>query len=85
MSASIKSLSRTSSGIRWATSGAIHSDRNDEYNDGITSGTRASPFVDDVQSMMHRGNRLRERHFDHLLTELYQLVPDTEFSLGRLQ
>lgn len=65
--------------------GAIHPDRNDEYNDGVTSGTRASPYVGDVHSMMHRGNALRERHFDHLLTELYELIADTEFSLGRLQ
>lgn len=56
----------------------IHRERDDEYE-------ATSPFVDDVHSIMHRGSGLRERHFDHLLTELYDLIPDTVFSMGRLQ
>lgn len=56
----------------------IHPDRDDEYE--VTS-----PFSSDFRSIMHRGNQLRERHFEHLLTELYELIPDTVFSMGRLQ
>lgn len=39
----------------------------------------------DTRSMMHRGNELRDRHFEQLLTELYDLIPDTSFSVGRVQ
>ena len=39
----------------------------------------------DVHSIMHRGSQLRDRHFEQLLTELYDLIPETSFSVGRLQ
>jgi len=58
--------------------GSIHREREDEYK-------LTSRYVSDFHSIMHRGNQLRERHFAHLLTELYELIPDTEFTLGRVQ
>lgn len=57
--------------------GSIHRERGDEY-------TLKSRYVSDFHSIMHRGNQLRERHFSHLLTELYELIPDTVFTMGRL-
>lgn len=65
--------------------GTITREASDEYADGLTQGTKRSPHVDDIPSMMHRGNQLRERHFEHLMTELHDLIPDTSFSVGRLQ
>lgn len=53
-------------------------ERDDEYR-------LTSPYVADFHSIMHRGNQLRERHFAHLLTELYELIPDTVFTMGRIQ
>lgn len=58
--------------------GSIHREREDEYK-------LTSPYVADFHSIMHRGNQLRERHFEHLLTELYELIPDTVFTMGRIQ
>lgn len=66
--------------------GRVHGNPSDEYADGRKNGSRMrSPYIDDVHSIMHRGNQVRDRHFNHLLTELYELIPDTVFSLGRLQ
>jgi hypothetical protein len=66
--------------------GAIHGGASDEYSDGSSGGKKKrSQYLEDVYSMMHRGNQLRERHFEHLLTELHDLIPDTAFSVGRLQ
>lgn len=53
--------------------------------DGGSSDGRCEHFWRDRALTMGRANRLRERHFDQLLTELYELIPDTEFTLGRLQ
>jgi hypothetical protein len=58
--------------------GRVHKGRSDEYD-------AKSLFSEDVASMMHRGNELRDRHFNHLLNELRGMVPDAEFSLNRLQ
>ena len=65
--------------------GTITRQASDEYSDGVTEGTKRSPHLDDIHSMMHRGNQLRERHFEHLMTELHDLMPDPSFSVGRLQ
>jgi hypothetical protein len=50
----------------------------DEYTDW-------SEHRSDTRSIMHRGNELRDRHFEQLLTELFDLILDTSFSVGRLQ
>jgi len=49
----------------------------DEYRDG-------SPYQDDNRSIVNVGDQLRTRHFDHLLSELNQMVPDTRFIVGRI-
>lgn len=58
--------------------GAVHKGRSDEYNE-------KSLFSEDLASMMNRGNELHDRHFNHMLSEFGGMVPDTVFSLGRLQ
>lgn len=65
--------------------GRVHGQASDEYDDGTDGSKKRSPYIDDVHSLMHRGNTLRERHFEHLMTELYGLIPDTSFAVGRLQ
>jgi hypothetical protein len=52
--------------------------RGDEYE-------TASEHSADVQSIMNRGIQLRIRHFDALLTELYDMIEGTTFTVGRLQ
>lgn len=52
--------------------------RGDEYK-------RSSPHAADIQSIMNRGVELRARHFDALLTEVNDMIPDTTFTVGRLQ
>lgn len=47
----------------------------DEYKDD-------SPYKDDNKSIINVGNTLRARHFDHLVSELNQMVPDTRFVVG---
>lgn len=64
--------------------GTIRGEASDEYSDG-SNGKKRSPYLDDIHSLMHRGSQLRERHFDHLLTELYELIPDTVFAMSRLR
>lgn len=34
---------------------------------------------------MHRGNQLRARRFEQLMTELYELIPEATFSVGGVQ
>ena len=58
--------------------GRVHKGRSDEYDP-------LSLYSEDVASMMHTGNELRSRHFNHLLDELQGMIPDTVFSVGRLQ
>jgi len=58
--------------------GGVHGGLSDEYDD-------RSLFSEDVASIMNRGNDLRARHFNHLLDELRGTVPDTAFSLARVQ
>jgi hypothetical protein len=58
--------------------GGVHGGLSDEYNE-------KSLFSGDLASVMNRGNELRARHFNHMINELSGMVPDTVFSLGRLQ
>ena len=58
--------------------GGLHGGFSDEYHEG-------SPFSDDIASILNRGDELRERHFNYLVNELRGIIPDTVFSLGRLQ
>ena len=44
-----------------------------------------SEHYGDINSIMHRGNQLRARHFEQLMTELFELIPETSFSVGRVQ
>jgi hypothetical protein len=48
--------------------------RGDEY-------PAASPHVADATSMMHGGTQLRARHFQTIIDELNQMIPDTTFSV----
>lgn len=64
--------------------GKVHGNPSDEYSDG-SGGRKVSPYWPDIHSLMHRGSQLRERHFEHLMTELYGLIPDTSFAVARLQ
>lgn len=50
----------------------------DEYKD-------TSPYKDDNKSIINIGNTLRARHFDHLVAELNQMVPDTTFVVGSVK
>jgi hypothetical protein len=52
-------------------------DHGDEY-------PGSSQHTFDLDSMMNRGLELRNRHFDHLLTELTGIMPDTTFAIGRI-
>lgn len=52
--------------------------RGDEYRSG-------HEHQGDMQSIMHRGVELRNRHFDALLSELNLMIPDTSFTVERLQ
>jgi hypothetical protein len=44
-----------------------------------------SPHQADRDSILNRGMQMRQRHLDQVLTELYDLIPDTTFTVGRLQ
>jgi len=58
--------------------GGVHGGASDEYDE-------RSLFSGDVASIMNRGDELRARHFNHILDELRETLPDTVFSIGRLQ
>jgi hypothetical protein len=58
--------------------GGLHGGYSDEYDE-------RSLFSEDVASIMNRGDELRARHFNYMVNELRGTIPDTEFSLGRLQ
>ena len=50
----------------------------DEYPD-------ASVYRRDVQSIINVGNAFRTRHFDHLLSELNQMIPSTRFVVSAVR
>ena len=46
---------------------------------------KKSDHYGDIHSIMHRGSQVRARHFEQLLTELFELIPETTFRVGRTQ
>lgn len=56
--------------------------RGDEYP---KPNAKPSPHVADDQSIMHVGEQLRVRHFQTLIEELNQMIPDTKFKVASLK
>lgn len=44
-----------------------------------------SPHNADSQSIVNVGNSLRPRHFDHVISELNQMAPDTSFAVSSVR
>lgn len=45
----------------------------------------SSPYKDDNASIVNVGDQLRARHFDHLMSELDRMVPDTRFVVASVK